>query len=735
MTKPDDAKTGSLIQFPTRDDALATPTSTAVEPSDEPIDGEIVDEPVSRWVGIFRHVIKVPSTRTDRDGQYSVPRIPAPIRITIRTVWTIGHGHVSWVTRAIDAATHGHSREQMRLARLTGNLEALAEWTDRHNKLKDSRHKRLQNLPATVTSALQAGLMAGGVVLGLLIAGGLWVSLDPGGMGWGDWWSSVKTDMDFALTAIGILLQIALWLALPVLFIAAWREGRRAANPPRWMVSAEELAEYNSEITPDLITQALQHMKLPILTKFLDNGGVLEYVVSPREQGGGTYTQIRLPLGVTAAEFLPSTKVELLAGNLGRHQHETWPQRQPKADARVLDLWIADKGTMDKPAPPWPLLTSGEFDVFRDRLPLGVTMRSEQIAVGMLQKHWIVGGTSNQGKTGFLRLKALGLSLDVTVELHIADLKGDGDWSMFKPRAVTLIEGSSIDKVEATVKMLEWGVGEMARRYDAKQSQGIIGPISRELSRRPGSGFHPIWLFVDECQILYSAPHPFGGTKDDARAWRAAKRLHDQARAVNIHLSQGTQRPDDRTVPVQVREGAHVRCSLNVPNYETAKIILADAADRGARPQDLRQDLDAGTVVVTGAVEDIPKGQAFAIVKSHYVPTKQAYGVMDRAMKLMKRAGRVVGAVQDEPTEPADHLADVARVLGDAKRQQTHTVIKRLVELNADEYEDWTFADLKQALAEEGVTVRKTHGLMCVHTEDVATALRQRNGEGSDDAS
>lgn len=39
-------------------------------------------------------------------------------------------------------------------------------------------------------------------------------------------------------------------------------------------------------------------------------------------------------------------------------------------------------------------------------------------------------------------------------------------------------------------------------------------------------------------------------------------------------------------------EGAHVRCALNVPNYETAKMILADAADRGARPHDLRPGAD-----------------------------------------------------------------------------------------------------------------------------------------------
>ncbi len=328
----------------------------------------------------------------------------------------------------------------------------------------------------------------------------------PGSIGWSGWWSLIRHILDGTLTALSLMVQALLWGALPALFVAAWREGRRAAQPPRWLFSPDERAQQDAAITADLITAALRHVKIPALTRYLTGGGVLEYVVTPREQGGGTYTQVRLPMGVTAAELLSSAKVELLAGNLGRHRHEVWPQREKDTDARVLDLWVADKGTMDKPAPPWPLLADGEVDVFRNRLPWGVTMRAEQITVGMLQKHWLIGATSKQGKSTVLRLLALGLALDPTVELHIADLKGDGDWSMFVPRAVTLIEGSTDADAEATTEMLEWGVAEVARRYDAKRAAGIVGAIPRELSRRKNSGFHPIYLFVDECQVLMGLP-------------------------------------------------------------------------------------------------------------------------------------------------------------------------------------------------------------------------------------
>jgi S-DNA-T family DNA segregation ATPase FtsK/SpoIIIE len=662
-------------------------------------------------------------------------RVARAARSVARATYTVGQGHASWARRAVDALTYGPVREQIRLARLAGDRDALAEWTERLVTLKDGRAERLRALPATMAAGLRTLVMVVCVLGGLLIVVGLWLAFTPGSVGWSGWWTLIRHILNETLSVLSVTMRAIGWAALPTVLVAAWREGRRAAAPSRWLFSPQERAEADAEITADVITNALAHVKIPALTRYLTNGGVLEYVITPREQGGGTYTQVRLPLGVTAAELLGSAKVELLAGNLGRHRHEVWPQREKDTDARVLDLWVADKGTMDKPAPPWPLLHDGEMDVFRDRLPWDVTMRAEQITVGMLQKHWLIGATSKQGKSTVLRLLALGLALDPTVELHLADLKGDGDWSMFAPRAVTLIEGSADQHAEATTEMLEWAVGEVARRYDAKRAAGIVGAIPREVSRRKDSGFHPIYLIVDECQVLYGAPHPIGGVKDDARAWRAAKKLHDQARAVNVHLLQATQRPDDRTLPARVREGAHVRCALNVPNHETAKMILADAADRGARPQDLRPGADAGTVVATGEVEDIPNGQAFAIVRTHYVPTKQAYTVITRAMDIMQRTGRTIATNQLAEPEPArDLLADVAAVLDGHDKQRSADVLYQLRARWEATYGGWSAQQFATALEDRGVEVKKRSiggqpGQRVILTADVTTALHAPHAE------
>lgn len=635
--------------------------------------------------------------------------------------------------------THGASRYErmMRAAETAGDHERLLEWEARDVAEKQRRHQRIMDWirsPLELVKALAIGV---GSLIGLLLTLGVVLAIADEDAGlilapiaglisairW-SWWF---------LTAYGLLL-LGGATAVGVAYLHA--EGRKHGTwQPAWLSSPAERAAELVVLDEDSITRALSNCHVSTLNRALKAGAVIEYVVHPREQGGGTYTQIRLPLGVKAADFLHPERIETLAGNLGRHKHEVYPQRLPDADARALDLWVADRGTMDKPAPAWPLLAEGEFDVFRDRLPWGVTMRGEQVSQGMLHRHMFVGALSKQGKTASMRLLALGLALDPTVELRIADLKGDGDWSMFADRATTLIEGGGEQQAAETCELLEELVVEMQRRYDTKRAMGVKGNITRELSRRPGSGFHPIYAFIDECQVLYQAEHPIGGTAKDARAWKAARRIHDQARAVNIHLYHATQRPDPSAVPFQVREGAHVRACLHVANHEAAKMVLADAAERGARPQDLRSGRDAGTIVAAGEVDDIPEGMAFTIIRCHYVGTADAYTVISRAMEILAAHGRSIDAAEpDELPEARDLLTDLATVLEDAgaKRMRTQEVLQRLAELAAATYREWSFTDLTKRLDGTPAAPYKSDGKMVISLARVHDAITERDETGAE---
>lgn len=736
-----DATGGQVHYLPARRDVNA-PGATGKTV----VDAELVSEEEYQWLTSertkaveryrgYRHDLQVAATVTRRMVTHDTTKTAG--RALVRNVLYLPAGIGVVGKRVRDARSNSRYERLLSAAETDKNWDRLQEWEQRAEQAKQRRHERRMDwvgMSGQVAKALVIGL---GLLLGLLLVVGVLLAvadrdfsrvLDPL-----DGFLDLVRTVGWVVALVwGPLVLAAPWITLLYL----WNLGRRLGNTPRWAARWTAPTATRSEsfavITEDMLTQALAHCKVTALNQALKRGEALEYLITPRQQGGGTYVQVRLPLGVIAADFLGVKQVELLAGNLGRHKHEVYPQRQPGGDARVLDLWIADQGAMDRPAPPWPLLDDGEFDVFRDRLPLGVTMRGEQVEQGMLHRHMLTGASSKQGKTATVRRDALGLALDPTVELRIADLKGDGDWSMFAPRAHTLIEGSAFEQTEATCDMLEALVNEMQRRYDTKRALGIKGGITRELSRQPGSGFHPIYGIVDECQVLYAEQHPIGGTKDDARAWRAAKRLHDQARAVNIHLWQATQRPDDRTLPVQVREGAHVRVSGYVPNYATAKMVVADAADMGARPQDLRPGKDAGTVVATGEVDDIEQGMAFLIIKGHYVSTQDAYQVIDRAMQIMARHGRNPHAAINPATR--DPLTDIATVLGEHRKLTTRDVLHGLVELDRGFYGRWTFKTLSAYLTEHHADPRKSNGDSVVDTDRITAAIteRDRNAGGGD---
>jgi S-DNA-T family DNA segregation ATPase FtsK/SpoIIIE len=164
-------------------------------------------------------------------------------------------------------------------------------------------------------------------------------------------------------------------------------------------------------------------------------------------------------------------------------------------------------------------------------------------------------------------------------------------------------------------------------------------------------------------------------------------------------------------------------------------MILADAADRGARPQDLRPGSDAGTLVATGEVEDIPNGQAFAIVRTHYVSTKDAYTVITRAMDIINRAGRTITTTQPTDSEPArDLLADVQTVMDGNDKLRSADVLHYLRVRWEHTYGSWSAQQFATALENRGVEVKKRSldgqpGQRVVLVADIVTALDAQHRE------
>ena len=149
MTTPspsgDDSEGAELIPFPIQPLAQAPEPpgpvarpEAAIEPAPEVLDGELISEDEYQRTRLRRvtAVVIRGADRTRGATAAVAPRVTPPMRVLARAVYTVGTGHVSWARRIADALTHGPVREQVRLARRSGDPAALAEWTERLVTLK-----------------------------------------------------------------------------------------------------------------------------------------------------------------------------------------------------------------------------------------------------------------------------------------------------------------------------------------------------------------------------------------------------------------------------------------------------------------------------------------------------------------------------------------------------------------------------------------------------------------------
>ncbi|MFJ8254791.1 FtsK/SpoIIIE domain-containing protein [Streptomyces sp. NPDC094466] len=641
-------------------------------------------------------------------------------RFTVRHgMYVVGGGRIV-ARRAWEGRTAARYERMLRAAEAAGNLELATEWEERGQRFRAARHqRRMDLLSAPVKAAKGAAAGLGITAGGLLLLG---IILAVANENFAD--LATPTLALIELIRWIVLIITVVWGPLVILgpwaaLLALWGVGRHQQAAPQWVLP-DRPADVGAPITPSVVVTALRDLGIAPLRKAVkEMGDAGAAMLGPiRIAGCGVEVDVTLPSGVATDEV--QKRRRKLAENLSRHEHEvfiTIPQA-----ARTVRLWIADSGALDEPIGPSPLLTDTTLtaDYAKGRAPWGQDLRGDAALISLYQRHMLITGLSNQGKTAALRALALWLALDPRVEFRVADLKGVGDWGMFDGLATVLIQGPTDDHVIEATEMLEDLVSEMERRIQAP----------------PGTVFTPLIGIVDEAQVAFMCPvldkekRPYGGSKATARYFMAARKIHNQGRAVDVLLYQGTQDPTDQNLPKLVREGAHTRASLALGTESQARMALGDkAVDGGAAPNLLRPGLDKGTVVVASDGIKIPAGQAALTVRTHYISTDDAAEIATRAKALRGGITTLHAVDQGEERDP---LTDVATVLADAPRMRTNEVLKRLHSLDPKVYgNQWTNDRLKSLLEAHGEEPKKSHGVMVVHRDHVLRALDNRDTEGS----
>jgi S-DNA-T family DNA segregation ATPase FtsK/SpoIIIE len=642
-------------------------------------------------------------------------------RLAIRHTAYVAGGTRIVAKRTWDGRTVSRHERMMRSAEAAGQHEVAMEWEQRAALFREQRHRRRMELlqapqrvakgAAVATSTTVGGLLALGVVLAIAEKDPAQVIAPT---------MAIIDTIRWAVIIGGIVWGPAVFLAPWLLFLGLWNTGRRGQAAPQWSLPAAQ--QEGRDVVPDegAIISALRHLNIGPLNRIFKEGWQPRWISPTTRLGNGWHTQLQLPLGVTVEMI--NAKKKVLAHNLMRLPVEVWPTEPPK-QAGVLDLWVADQGSLSGVVPPWPLLTKGTTDYFKG-VPVGVTQRGEEVTARLMAANYMFGGIMGSGKSSLVIALLLGAMLDPLVEIDVYVMAFNVDYDPLKPRLRTLVKGDDDEQVEAALHALRDLRNEVTERGKILEELGGESVVlTRELALRDPR-MRPKVVVFDECHELFEHKE-YGAEAEDL-----AKKVMKKARKLGITLIWVTVSPTATSIPKEVTRNTSHGVAFAVGDYIANDGILGSGKYKaGVTATGLSPIENRGTAVTVGFTHN-----PFEVVRSYYIKkgdgTDQITPVVQRALGL--RDG-ITAAVALEPAAPVDHLADIARVLGDEARVRTPEALHRLAEFNPGAYRGWTFADLTGALRVHDAEPHKYDGYPVVDRRKVLDALAERGREDAVD--
>ncbi|MFD0117660.1 cell division protein FtsK [Streptomyces sp. NPDC058320] len=619
--------------------------------------------------------------------------------------------------RTWDARTTARHERFMRIAEASGNEEVARDWEQRAYIYRMARHRRRIELLQLAINAPKAVFMGAAAGTGLLLMLGILLA-----------WAN--HDVHDVLTPIAAVVQIVGWLAfiasvvwdpllysLPWLALAGvWAVGRNQRTAPTWALPVDG---DERDVVPDenAIMRALTKLGIPPLNAALKEGWKPRWVQPSTRSGNGWHAQLQLPEGVPVEMI--ADKKQILAHNLMRKPIEVWPT-EPRDQAGVLDLWVADPGVLTKPVPPWPLLTEGTTDFFRG-VPVALNARGEQVIGRLMAANYLIAGIMGSGKSSLVVALLLGAMLDPLVEIDVHVLAYNSDYDPMRPRLRSLIKGDDDEHVVAAMDTLRALAGEVSRRGQELERLGTDTKVTREMAERDPS-MRPRIVVFDEVHEL------FGHPKHGKEAKELALKVTKKARKTAIMLMWITPDADAASLPRGIAKTVSHKVAFAINDHQGNDAILGTGMHKnGYSATTLVAGEDVGTAMAAGF------GKTPGLIRSYYVRKEAGVDeitpVVERAMQMYEGTGPV-----DAPAfTPVDHLADIAKVLGHEPRMLTQDALRGLQDLNAAEYGSWSFRDLKRVLDEAGHGDYKTGGKMHVSLDRVLEAIAGREEDDIDD--
>jgi len=572
----------------------------------------------------------------------------------------VGVGAVA--SRHWQARTTAKHDRWLRIAEATNNDEMAREWADKRARFVKERHQRRMDMLKAPYHLAKAAVIGTGITVGGLVALGILLAIvnkNPR--------ETFQPLMDVMhaiewLWWLGTILWYPFLVAAPFALTGAlWAHGRTVSqHSTGWMQKLlPQAADAGIVVSADGIVQALKALPVKELKAAFKAGWVPAFTTTPIRDGQGYHAMFELPLDVTPK--MVADMRERFARALHRAPIEVWAvdaDRKGTGAVGHVDLWVADRGVLNKPAPEYPLLVSGTADVFQG-VPAGVTPRGDVLMVPVVGNNFVAGGMMGQGKSNACRVVMLGAALDPLCELRAYVFAGNGDFDAYRPRLSVYERGANRETIVKGIEGLRWLYGEVARRetrlaaLDAKK-------LTREIARKHAD-LRPIAALFSECHEL------FGDREFGEEAAELGVQTIRRARKTGIWLGFDTQSSRKDAIPPKIVELVSVNACFAVKSWRSNDGFLGDGSfQAGIRATELRPGTDRGRSLITGVSNEL-----FEILNWFFVQVDDDSGwdaatdVIERAMKMLVKGTRAAGegVVEAEEAVERDILEDLLEVL------------------------------------------------------------------------
>jgi S-DNA-T family DNA segregation ATPase FtsK/SpoIIIE len=597
-------------------------------------------------------------------------------------------------------------------------------WAQHHEAAINARHERRKERARLAVDLLKASPWLLGAWAFLMLAAGCllaWAHRDPADVLW-PWKTLADTVAD--LVAVVPLAAAALAVALPAgLLIALHEAGRRGGDlAPGWAVaSATAEEERGLVVTADGIVVALQNLPIPELKKAFKDSWQPAFRLTPVKDGEGYSAVFSVPMGVTPEMI--ADKNEVFARNLHRAKVEVWPtdaERDGVAAAGFVNLWVADPGVLDRPAPEWPLLNEGAADVFKG-VPAGVTARGRPVLIPIVGNNFSIGGLMGQGKSNACRVVMLGAALDPLAELQVHVFAYNGDFDCFEPRLRRYVKGAEEEQIDAAMATLAELQAELGVREQIIADLGAK-KVTRQLAERHPQ-LRPRLTLFSECHELF-------GHKDHGdEATEIATAVERRARKLALWLGFDTQDARKDAIPPKLLSLVSIRSCLPVTSWRANDGFLWDGAFKsGVRATELRAGRDIGRSITTGV-----SNEQFEILKWHYIFSDDDTGADDaapviaRSMRQLAPGTSTAGALL-QAAEVRDLLDDLAEVIdgpGRVRVADLPPMLRRLAR-SWGPYRALSGTQLRERLLAEGVRTTNPGNVPMLDPAELARAIAER---------